>query len=157
MYEAPSADAVTPVVTHPSPQPPLSGAPQIFIPSTQFVSLDHYRNLPHTGLRMMVFQDENGHLYPRDDEFELIPGLVPGYTVNGVDFEPAGDPIRKVGTILTVPTIETDVHGQPLGIATSGIEGGFEDVFSRTGPAHRKAVAQRNERIDGGETGAQLL
>lgn len=131
--------------------------PQILIPDIQRVPLDQYRNIEHTGQRMMVFQDEAGHLYPRDDEFELIPGLVPGFTTNGVDFEPAGEPIRKVGTILTVPTIETDVMGNPLGMATSGIEGGFEDVFNRTGPAVRKAVAQRNERIDGGETGAQLL
>jgi hypothetical protein len=133
------------------------GSPQILIPDTQPVSLDMHRNLHHTGEPMMVFQDEHGHLYPRDDEFELIPGLTPGFTTNGVDFEPAGDPIRKVGTILTVPTIETDVMGNPLGIATSGIEGGFEDVFNRTGPAARSAVAKRNERIDGGETGAQLL
>lgn len=132
-------------------------SPQILIPDIQRVPLDLYRNIEHTGQRMMVFQDEAGHLYPRDDEFELIPGLVPGFTTNGVDFEPAGEPIRKVGTILTVPTIETDVMGNPLGMATSGIEGGFEDVFNRTGPAVRKAVAQRNERIDGGETGAQLL
>lgn len=131
--------------------------PQILIPDIQRVPLDLYRNIEHTGQRMMVFQDETGHLYPRDDEFELIPGLVPGFTTNGVDFEPAGEPIRKVGTILTVPTIETDVMGNPLGMATSGIEGGFEDVFNRTGPAVRKAVAQRNERIDGGETGSQLL
>lgn len=131
--------------------------PQIFIPDAQRVPLDSYRNLEHTGQRMMVFQDEHGHLYPRDDEFELIPGLIPGFTTNGIDFEPAGEPIRKVGTILTVPTIETDVMGNPLGMATSGIEGGFEDVFNRTGPAVKKAVAQRNERIDGGETGAQLL
>jgi hypothetical protein len=131
--------------------------PQILIPDIQRVPLDLHRNIEHTGQRMMVFQDEAGHLYPRDDEFELIPGLVPGFTTNGVDFEPAGDPIRKVGTILTVPTIETDVMGNPLGMATSGIEGGFEDVFNRTGPAVRKAVAQRNERIDGGESGAQLL
>lgn len=83
--------------------------------------------------------------------------MTPGYTTNGADFEQAGEATRKVGTILTVPTIETDVMGNPLGIATSGIEGGFEDVFNRTGPAARKAVAQRNERIDGGETGAQLV
>jgi hypothetical protein len=134
-----------------------SQAPQILIPDIQRVPLDLHRNIEHTGQRMMVFQDEAGHLYPRDDEFELIVGLVPGFTTNGVDFEPAGEPIRKVGTILTVPTIETDVMGNPLGMATSGIEGGFEDVFNRTGPAVRKAVAQRNERIDGGETGAQLL
>lgn len=131
--------------------------PQILIPDMQRVPLDLHRNIEHTGQRMMVFQDEAGHLYPRDDEFELIPGLIPGFTSNGVDFEPAGEPIRKVGTILTVPTIETDVMGNPLGMATSGIEGGFEDVFNRTGPAAKKAVAQRNERIDGGETGAQLL
>lgn len=134
-----------------------SQSPQILIPDIQRVPLDLHRNIEHTGQRMMVFQDEAGHLYPRDDEFELIPGLIPGFTTNGVDFEPAGEPIRKVGTILTVPTIETDVMGNPLGMATSGIEGGFEDVFNRTGPAVRKAVAQRNERIDGGETGAQLL
>lgn len=138
-------------------QPSASMAPQILIPDTQRVPLDLYRNTEHTGQRMMVFQDENGHLYPRDDEFELIPGLTPGYTTNGVDFEPAGEATRKVGTILTVPTIETDVNGQPLGFATSGIDGGFEDVFSRTGQVNRTAVAKRNERIDGGESGAQLV
>lgn len=136
---------------------PAHGAPQILIPSTQFVSLDLYRNLPNTGARMMVFQDEDGHLYPRDDEFELIPGLTPGFTTNGIDFEPAGDPIRKVGSVLTVPTLETDVLGNPLGIATSGIEGGFEDPFNRTGLPMRQAVAQRNARVDDGQSAAQLL
>lgn len=149
----------TPVLPAPQAptQPSAANAPQILIPDTQRVPLDIHRNAGHTGQRMMVFQDEHGHLYPRDDEFELIPGLTPGYTANGVDFEPAGETTRKVGTILTVPTIETDVMGNPLGIATSGIEGGFEDVFNRTGTAARNAVAKRNERIDGGETGAQLL
>lgn len=136
-------------------QPPT--APQILIPNTQWVSLDLYRTLPPTGQRMMVFQDEDGHLYPRDDEFELIPGLTPGYTVNGVDFEPAGDPIRKVGSILTVPTLDTDIHGHPIGYATSGLEGGFEDAFNRTGRPLRTAVAQRNQRLDDGESAAQLL
>jgi hypothetical protein len=153
MYEQP------PVL--PASQAPMQASTtnvqQILIPDTQRVPLDMHRNLQHTGQRMMVFQDEHGHLYPRDDEFELIPGLIPGFTTNGIDFEPAGEPIRKVGTVLTVPTIETDVMGNPLGIATSGIEGGFEDVFNRTGSAARNAVAKRNERIDGGETGAQLL
>jgi hypothetical protein len=146
--------AFAPVQQAPAHVSPI-GAPQILIPDTQRVPLDMHRNLQHTGQRMMVFQDEHGHLYPRDDEFELIPGLIPGFTTNGIDFEPAGEPIRKVGTVLT--TIDTDVMGNPLGIATSGIEGGFEDVFSRTGSAARNAVAKRNERIDGGETGAQLL
>jgi hypothetical protein len=140
------------------PMPPTVGAsPLILIPDTQRVPLDMHRNQEPTGQRMMVFQDEFGHLYPRDDEFELIPGLTPGYTINGVDFEPAGDPIRKVGTVLTVPTIETDVMGNPIGIATSGIEGGFDDPFNRTGQAAKQAVARRNERIDGGESGATLL
>lgn len=138
-------------------QPLAQGAPQILIPSTAYVPLDFYRNQPNTGTRMMVFQDEHGHLYPRDDEFEIIPGLVPGYTVNGIDFEPAGDPIRKVGTVLSMPTIETDVLGNPLGLATSGIEGGFEDAFNRTSLPMRKAVAQRNARLDDGESEAQLL
>lgn len=153
MYEQPVSSPAPQAPTQPS----VATAPQILIPDTQRVSLDMHRNVQHTGQPMMVFQDEHGHLYPRDDEFELIPGLTPGYTTNGVDFEQAGEATRKVGTILTVPTIETDVMGNPLGIATSGIEGGFEDVFNRTGPAARKAVAQRNERIDGGETGAQLV
>lgn len=140
-------------LTHASP----IGAPQILIPDTQRVPLDMHRNLQHTGQRMMVFQDEYGHLYPRDDEFELIPGLTPGYTTNGMDFEPAGDPIRKVGIVLTTPTIETDVMGNPLGIATNGIEGGFDDPFSRTSLSMRKTVAERNLRLDDGQSEAQLL
>jgi hypothetical protein len=119
-------------------------------------SLDVHRNLDHTGEAMPVFQDEHGHLYPRDDEFELLPGLTPGYTTNGRDFEQAGETIRKVGTILTVPTIETDIHGNPLDMATAGLEGGFEDDFNRAGETKRKAVKRRNERIDDGASGAAL-
>jgi hypothetical protein len=119
-------------------------------------SLDIHRNIEHTGEKMAVFQDAHGHLYPRDDEFELLPGLTPGYTTNGRDFEQAGEPIRKVGSILTVPTIETDVHGNPLDMATAGLEGGFDDADNRAGETKRKAVKRRNERIDDGASGAAL-
>ena len=127
--------------------------PQTLQPHT---SLDLHRNIEHTGEKMAVFQDEHGHLYPRDDEFELLPGLTPGYTTNGRDFEQAGETIRKVGSILTVPTIETDIHGNPLDMATAGLEGGFEDAHNRAGEAKRKTVKQRNQRIDDGASGAAL-
>ena len=127
--------------------------PQVSQPHT---SLDLHRNIEHTGEKMQVLQDEHGHLYPRDDEFELLPGLTPGYTTNGRDFEQAGETIRKVGSILTVPTIETDIHGNPLDMATAGLEGGFEDAHNRAGEAKRKTVKQRNQRIDDGASGAAL-
>lgn len=119
-------------------------------------SLDVHRDIEHTGQKMPVFQDEHGHLYPRDDEFELLPGLTPGYTTTGRDFEQAGETIRKVGSIVTVPTIETDIDGNPLDVATAGLEGGFEDAHNRAGEARRKAVKRRNERIDDGASGAAL-
>jgi hypothetical protein len=119
-------------------------------------SLDLHRNIEHTGQPMPVLRDEHGHLYPRDDEFELLPGLTPGYTTNGRDFEQAGETIRKVGPILTVPTIETDIHGNPLDVATAGLEGGFEDAQNRTGAPRRTAVKRRNEWIDDGASGAAL-
>lgn len=131
---------------------PLS-LPQTTQPHT---SLDIHRNIEPTGEKMQVLQDEHGHLYPRDDEFELLPGLTPGYTTNGRDFEQAGETIRKVGSILTVPTIETDIHGNPLDMATAGLEGGFEDAHNRAGEKKRKAVKQRNQRIDDGASGAAL-
>ncbi|MFZ5636685.1 MAG: hypothetical protein ACOY82_08870 [Pseudomonadota bacterium] len=127
--------------------------PQTTQPHT---SLDIHRNIEPTGEKMQVLQDEHGHLYPRDDEFELLPGLTPGYTTNGRDFEQAGETIRKVGSILTVPTIETDIHGNPLDMATAGLEGGFEDAHNRAGEKKRKAVKQRNQRIDDGASGAAL-
>lgn len=129
----------------------------ILPPSPQaHTSLDLHRNIQHTGEKMAVFRDEHGHLYPRDDEFELLPGLTPGYTTNGRDFDQAGETIRKVGSILSVPTIETDLYGNPLDVATAGLTGGFEDADNRAGETKRKAVKRRNERIDDGASGAAL-
>lgn len=134
--------------------------PQIIIPAAphDYVSLDKHRNIEHSGEKMPVFRDAEGHLYPRDDEFEIQVGLEPGYTTDGKNFEVAGEITRKVGdVILTVPTTELDVNGNPLDIATVGIEGGFDDADSRTSKQRKKAVRDRNAQSGAdGEAEAML-
>lgn len=125
-------------------------APKIIIPAgpQDYVPLDKHLNMEHTGERMAVFRDKDGHLYPRDEEFEIQVGLEPGYTTDGKNFEVAGEVTRKVGdAILTIPTVETDINGVPLDVATVGIEGGFEDADSRTSKAKRKLVRDRNAKV----------
>lgn len=138
----------------------MNSAPKIIVPASphDYVPLDKHINIEHTGEKMAVFRDKDGHLYPRDEEFEIQVGLEPGYTTDGKNFEVAGEVTRKVGdAILTVPTLETDVNGNPLDVATVGIEGGFEDSDSRTSKAKRKQVRDRNAAVGGDGEAENIL
>jgi hypothetical protein len=99
-------------------------------------TLDVHQGGGKSEVRNPVFRDSDGNIYGRYEEWETMPGLEPGYLVNGV-FEAAGNIITKHGSIILKPLLDNS------DAVVEGVRGGFEDEYNPASTVTKRRVQSR--------------